>query len=119
MEIRKGVKQGDLSPNIFNAVLEEVFCNLNWTGKGLKFNGLNFNEYKNVNNRRFVDDIVISAKSFRELKAMAEDLRRKIEKVRLLINYSKTKIMSNISQDAEIKIENNNIETVSDYKYIG
>ncbi len=120
--VKRGVKQGDpLSPYIFNAVLEEVFRNLNWRGKGLKISGQNFKfgENKYLNNLRFADDIVIIAKSNDELKAMAEDLRRESRKVGLTINLAKTKIMTNINQFDAIQIENNKIEIVPEYKYLG
>lgn len=50
---------------------------------------------------------------------MAEDLRRESKRVRLTINLSKTKIMTNICPFKTIKIYNNPIEVVSDYKYLG
>lgn len=82
--INRGVKQGDpLSPNIFNAVLEHIFKQMNWTGKGIKIKFRNFNlyQFKYLNNLRFADDIAIIAKSEAELKSMAEDLRRESWKV--------------------------------------
>ena len=70
-EIKRGVKQGDpLSPNIFNAVLEQVFRKLNWRGKGFKIKtrGSNLFEYTWLNNLRFADDVVLVAKSGAELE---------------------------------------------------
>ena len=40
-EIKRGVKQDDpLSPNLFNAVLENVFRGLHWTNKGIRIDRL-------------------------------------------------------------------------------
>ena len=50
---------------------------------------------------------------------MAEDQRRETDKVGLSINYSKTKILTNIAHPGEIQIGSNPIECVQDYKYRG
>ena len=121
-KIERGVRQGDpLSPNLFNAVLEEIFGKLGWKSRGLKIKirGPNLGEYKNLNHLRFADDVMLIAKNSMELGAMAEDLRRASEEYGLSINFSKTKVLSNISNLGEIKVGGNVIEKVQEYKYLG
>ncbi|VDO16914.1 unnamed protein product [Brugia timori] len=111
-KVQKGVKQGDpLSPNLFNAVLEGIFRNLNWEGKGLKING------QFLNNLRFADDIVLISNGMNELKEMSEELCRESKKVGLTVNFAKSKIMSNIGGCFEL--EGKVVEKVSEYCYLG
>ncbi len=119
-QVRRGVKQGDpLSPNIFNAVLEEVFRHLDWREQGLKIKDLNLNTIKNLNNLRFADDIAIISKTAKELKEMVEDLKRESAKVGLSVNFSKTKIITNTNKFESFKIEHNEMEVVHEYRYLG
>ncbi len=102
------MKQGDpFSPNIFNSVLEEIFQKLDWEGKGVKING------QWLNNLRFAGDIVLISSNMDELKVMVEQLCKESRKAGLIINLSKTKIMSNGEARG---LEN---ELVSEYKYLG
>jgi len=69
-EIKRGVKQGDpLSPNLFNAVLENVFRELHWANKGIRIDRLKVgsNEECFLNNLRFGDDIVLVARNREEI----------------------------------------------------
>jgi len=93
--------------------LESVFHDLQWDKKGIKIDNLrlgNDNE-QFLNNLRFADDIVIFAKRREELEIMAEDLRRESAKVGLSINFSTTKIMTNIDNFGNIKLINKDIES--------
>lgn len=49
---------------------------LDWRGKGLKIDGLNFNQLKFINHLPFV----LIARDRKEHQAMGEDLRRNSEK---------------------------------------
>lgn len=41
-DIKRGTKQGcPLSAELFNSVLELIFCNINWDGKGINVNSPN------------------------------------------------------------------------------
>jgi hypothetical protein len=53
------------------------------------------NRYRGPPNLRFADDIVHFAKSAKELQIMLEKLRHRCTEAGLLINLSKTKIMTN------------------------
>jgi len=50
---------------------------------------------------------------------MAEDLRRESGKVGLTINFSKRKILTNIDNPELITVEQETVEIVQEYKYLG
>lgn len=111
--IERGVRQGDpLSPNLFNAVLEEIFRKLEWKDKGIMVNG------KRLNHLRFADDIVLITDDLREMEEMANELRTESSRVGLEMNLGKTKLLTS-QKEAEFKINDNKIECVDEYKYLG
>lgn len=111
--VERGVKQGDpLSPNLFNALLEEIFRGLNWEKKGLRVQG------KNLNHLRFADDIVLISESKAEIQEMCVELVEESQKRGLEFNIDKTKYMSNI-EGGEICIGGNKLEKVKEYVYLG
>lgn len=52
-KIEKGVTQGEPSPKLFIAVLEQIFRTLDWETKGLKIQG------RYLSHLRFADDILL------------------------------------------------------------
>ena len=68
--IERGVKQGDpLSPKLFTCLLENQFRKIDWDNKyGISING------RRLTNLRFADDIVLFAKTGRELENMIHDV---------------------------------------------
>lgn len=94
IKINRGVRQGDpLSPKLFTAVLEEIFRKLNWDHHGLNING------ERLSHLRFADDIVLFAETKEHLQVMLIDLERESRKVGLTMNASKTKALTNASED--------------------
>lgn len=111
--IRRGVRQGDpLSPKIFCAVLESIFQNLNWSGKGLNIDG------EMLSHLRFADDIIIISDDPTELECMVNELAKESEKVGLAINSSKTKIITN-GPKQDIVVGGEKIEYVNKFVYLG
>ena len=48
---------------------------------------------RNINNLRYADDTTLMAESEEELKSLMKKAKEKSEKVRLILNIHKTKIM--------------------------
>jgi hypothetical protein len=114
IKIQRGVRQGDpLSPKLFTAVLEEVFKKMEWMNYGMRINGVQ------LTHLRFADDIVVFATSAEDLQEMLEDLDRASKEVGLSMNVQKTKAMSNANNKTIIRLNNNIIEYVPEYLYLG
>jgi len=76
------------------------------------------NEY--LNNLKFADDIVLIAKKPQELQIMVNQLHSESHRIGLKMNKAKTKTMSsNIAQAPKIEVENEELETVQHYIYLG
>ncbi|PZC79969.1 hypothetical protein B5X24_HaOG215559 [Helicoverpa armigera] len=113
IKIYRGVRQGDpLSPKLFTAVLEGVFRKLDWNQYGLNING------ELLSHLRFADDIILFAKTKDHLQSMLKDLETESNKVGLTMNVTKTKAMTNASEE-EIIINGKSIEFVKEYTYLG
>lgn len=83
---KRGIKQGDpLSSNLFNAVLEEVFRDLEWEEVGIRVNG------KRLNNLKFADDIVLMGESRKEIEKMLSEPIKACGEPDLEINTENTK----------------------------
>lgn len=112
-KIEKGVKQGcPLSPDLFNAVLQGIFNELNWEERGIKINGCY------LTNLRFADDIVLFSTSPAELQILINNLNQSSIKRGLKMNPSKTKVMTN-SEKTKILLDNIEMEYVNEYVYLG
>ncbi|CAG9133292.1 unnamed protein product [Plutella xylostella] len=113
--IEKGVKQGDpLSPNLFTSCLEEVFKKLtqSWENKGIDIGG------HKLTNLRFADDIVLFSHSAPELQQMLRELSTASLEVGLMMNRSKTKVMTN-STKRRVEVDGQEIQYVNEYIYLG
>ncbi len=87
-KVERGVRQGDLlSPNLFNAVLEEVFGKLGWEGRGLRING------EHLNNLLFADDVVLIGRSREEIESFGTELAEKSRLVGLEVDWNETRIL--------------------------
>ncbi|KAH0816889.1 hypothetical protein GEV33_005903 [Tenebrio molitor] len=72
----------------------------------------------------FADDMVIVAKSEREMKEMMRNLEKYVRKKKLEVNVEKTKMMvfskrKRKNEESEWKWEESKIERVSEFKYLG
>ena len=113
-KIGRGVRQGDtISPKLFTTALESVFKKLDWSMMGINVNG----QY--LSHLRFADDIVLIAVDLDQAQVMLQQLNDESSKIGLKMNLSKTKIMTNIDDDRDIKIGDTVIERVDNYIYLG
>lgn len=109
----RGVKQGDpLSPNLFNALLEKVFREVDWTNYGIRIDG------KPLNHLRFADDIVLISEKSEEVQKMLDELVAASSKAGLEINGTKTKYMSN-KKGGEITFGKHTLEKQENFTYLG
>ena len=93
-QIGKGVPQGCiLSPCLFNLYAEYIIRNagLDEAQAGIKIAG------RNINNLRYADDTMLTAKSEEELKSHLVKVKEESEKVGLKLNIQKTKISQSMS----------------------
>lgn len=103
------MKQGDpISPNLFTALLEHIFRQLDWKNKGINVNG----EY--LSNLRFADDIVLISENHKDLEYMLNTLDIESRKCGLQMNTQKTFAMTN-SEKTPIKTESHSISYVDKY----
>ena len=108
-QIGKGVRQGCiLSPCLFNFYAEYIMRNagLEETQAGIKISR------RNINNLRYEDDTTLMVESEEELKSLFMKVKEESEKVGLMLNIWKTKIMSS----GPITIDG---KTVADFIFLG
>ena len=90
-QIGKGVHQGCiLSSCLFNLCAEYIMRNagLDEAQAGIKIAGIN------INNLRYADDTTVMAESEEELKSLLMKVKEESEKVDLMLNFQKTKIIA-------------------------
>ena len=68
---------------------------------------------RNINNLRYADDTTLMAESEEELKSLLMKVKEESEKVGLLLNIQKTKIMASGSITSR-EIDGEAVETVAD-----
>ena len=109
-QIGKGVRQGLLSPCLFNLYVEYFMRNagLDEAQAGIKIAG------RNMNNLRNADDTTLMAEREEELKSLSMKVRVESEKVGLKLNIQKTKIMAS-GPFTSWEIDGETVETVSDF----
>ena len=84
-KIGKGVRQGILSPCLFNLYAEYIMRNtgLDEAQAGIKISG------RNINDLIYADDTTLMAESEEELKSLLIKVKQKSEKVGLKLNIKK------------------------------
>ena len=72
-----------------------------------------------IRNLRYADDIILLATSEAELQELVDRLERVSRKYSLLINVNKTKVMASDGIACRILIQNEQLEEVDTFPYLG
>lgn len=124
--IKRGVKQGDvLSAIIFNCVLDIVFEN--WKIQLVEEGIFIGTSVSRLTDTRYADDVLLYAKSLKELQKMAELLIIELQKVGLHLNADKTKVLHSCIYDTGsdrdyVDINNEFVRVLHDHeshRYLG
>ena len=109
-QIGKGIRQGCMSPCLFNLYTEYIMRNagLEETQAGIKI------ARRNINNLRYADDTTLMEESEEVLKSLLMKVKEESEKVGLKLNIQKTKIMAS-GPITSWEIDGETVETVSDF----
>jgi len=108
------VAHSALSPYLFNILAEMVMREtLDGFQGGLQITG------RMIANLRYADDIILWATSEAELQELVDRLDRVSRKYSLLINVDKTKAMAIDGIAYRILIQNEQLEQVDTFPYIG
>ena len=114
-QMGKGVCQGCiLSLCLFNLYAEYIMRN---AGLGDAQAGIMIYR-RNINNLRYVDDTIFMAESKEELKSLLMKVKEESEKVGLMLNIQKMKIMA-YGSITSWEIDGETVETVSDFIFWG
>ena len=73
---------------------------------------------RNMNNLRYADDTTLMAESKKELKSLVMKVKEESEKVGLILNIQKTKIIAS-SPITSWQIDRETMETVRDFSFLG
>lgn len=120
IEIKRGVRQGCiLSPVLFNLYSEHIIKEALQDITGINING------QNLTNLRFADDTVLLANTQKDLQKMVQQMCMVCKRYGMELNARKTKVMTinkiktNEDQQLVIFAENEALERVEQYKYLG
>jgi len=113
--VKKGVRQEcNLSPCLFNILAEQVTQKAlrGFTG-GFRIGG------RTISNFRYADYIVLLATSTKELQELVSCVERVTKEYNMLVNATKTKVMSNNDFTLEISVDGGRLEQVDSFTYLG
>ena len=117
-DVKSGLRQGCLlSPLLFNLVLEKVKYSIGNRQNGIAIGGMN------IQSLAYADDDAIIGEEEELVRNTYNDYKEAAQRVGLVINESKTKIML-MSREENIQINQDNriiddIERFTEFKYLG
>ena len=117
--INEGVRQGGiLSPFLFKLYIDSIISEISELEIGCRLG------FTRINILAYADDIVILGDTKEALEILYYKLSNHLNKLKLIMNTSKSKCMifdsSRFEMDvSEINLHNDNLECVSVYKYLG
>jgi len=113
--VKKGVRQGCvISPYLFNIVAEMVMREaLEGYERGVLIGG------RCITNLRYADDIILLASSEKELQELVDRVNRAGRRYGLKINENKTKVMATSGGLCTVRINNNILDQVDTFPYLG
>jgi len=113
--VKKGVRQGcNLSSCLFNILAEQLMRKaLQGFSRGFRIGG------KTISNLRYADDIVLLTPSPEELQEPVSRVERVAKEYNMLINATKTKVMTNNDCTLEITVDGERLEQVDSFTYLG
>ena len=102
-----------MSPCLFNFYAEYIIRNarLEEAQAGIKIAG------RNINNLRYADDTTLMSE-IAELKSLLMKVKEESEKVGLMLNILKTKIMAS-GPNTSWEVDGEIVQTVSDFIFLG
>ncbi|VDL73774.1 unnamed protein product [Nippostrongylus brasiliensis] len=101
-------RQGDtISPELFNASLENIMRTLEWDDMGVKIDG------RQLHHRRFADDIALITPSITQAERMLADFDHACGKIVLQLNL--TKMRNGYVSDAPFSLNGTNISECSSF----
>ena len=93
--------------------MEDIFKKLNLQERGLNVDG------EKLTDRRFADDVALITTSVKDMEVQLNELNQGRKRLDSAYTREKTKSMTNFQSDETIVIENDVIEKVDRYKYLG
>ena len=112
--ITKGVRQGCiLSPHLFSVYTEQVMRDADTEQQGIKIGG------RKISNLRYADDTARCAEGHQEASTLINKINDVGEVKGLKLNVKKTKTLYIGDKYQPIEIQNEEIERVEHFKYLG
>ena len=93
--------------------MEAIFKKLPLDERGINVDG------EMLTDLRFADDVALTTSTVKDMETQLNDLNKESKKVGLKMHKGKTKYMTNVATDEKIFIEDQEIERVEEYKYLG
>ena len=113
--VESGMRQGCiLSPTIFLILIDWVMKRATTQPRGITWK-----VFESLEDLDFADDLCLLSHKAEHLQAKTDALVREGKKVGLVVNSKKTKVMRVHGKNFQLKIDNQSIEEVNKFTYLG